>query len=62
MKCKSKNGGHFRLNDKGKWVKVEAPVQGELPFSKNPHITLCDPADFKGIPFIDNDGNVEFGM
>jgi hypothetical protein len=35
MKCKSKaDGGYFRLNSKGKWVKVKAPVQSELPFKK----------------------------
>jgi len=49
MKCKSKvDGGYFRLNDKGKWVKVNAPVQDTLPFN------------LKGIPFKREDETVEF--
>jgi hypothetical protein len=31
MKAESKFGGFYRKNDKGKWVKVNAPIQEELP-------------------------------
>lgn len=34
MKCKSKFGGHFRLNEKGKWVVVNTPIQEELDFGE----------------------------